>query len=147
MSLSLSLPQELSSKSCHYGSILYYSHRMVKWCQFWKKDKPKSKVDSYRPISLTSCICKLAERMIYSRLCSWLKKQRKLHSNQAGFREAVKQSTSWSVSPKIQLMHSRRKIVWLHFLKTWNKPTTMYGELDCCIRWRRLGYREICTIG
>ena len=52
-----------------------------------KKGKPKSKVDSYRPISLTSCICKLAERMINDRLYWWLEKTKKLHPNQAGFRK------------------------------------------------------------
>ena len=52
-----------------------------------KKDKPKSKVSSYRPISLTSCICKVMERMINRRLYSWLEKSGKLHKNQAGFRK------------------------------------------------------------
>ena len=52
-----------------------------------KKDKPKSKVDSYRPISLTSCICKVAERMINQRLYWWLEKSNKLHPNQSGFRK------------------------------------------------------------
>ena len=52
-----------------------------------KKDKPKSKVSSYRPISLTSCICKVAERMINRRLYWWLEKSGKLHPNQSGFRK------------------------------------------------------------
>ena len=51
-----------------------------------KKDKPKEKVNSYRPISLTSCIGKIAERMINSRIYWWLEKTQKLHQNQAGFR-------------------------------------------------------------
>ena len=51
-----------------------------------KKDKPKEKVTSYRPISLTSCIGKLAERMINTRLYWWLEKSHLLHSNQGGFR-------------------------------------------------------------
>ena len=52
-----------------------------------KKGKPKSKVDSYRPISLTSCICKVAERMINQRLYWWLEKSKKLHPSQSGFRK------------------------------------------------------------
>ena len=52
-----------------------------------KNGKPKNKVSSYRPISLTSCICKLAERMINRRLYWWLEKNGKLHRNQAGFRK------------------------------------------------------------
>ena len=52
-----------------------------------KKGKPKSKVDSYRPISLTSCISKVAERMINQRLYWWLEKSKKLHPSQSGFRK------------------------------------------------------------
>ena len=51
-----------------------------------KKGKPKEKVSSYRPISLTSCISKLAERMINTRLYWWLEKSKLLHSSQGGFR-------------------------------------------------------------
>ena len=52
-----------------------------------KNGKPKNKVNSYRPISLTSCISKVAERMINARLYHWLEKNGKLHPNQAGFRK------------------------------------------------------------
>ena len=51
-----------------------------------KKDKPKEKLNSYRPISLTSCIGKIAERMINSRMYWWLEKNQSLHPNQSGFR-------------------------------------------------------------
>ena len=61
--------------------------------QIWKydnltpiltKDKPKSKVSSYRPMSPTSCICKI---MDCRRLYWWLEKSGKLHKNQACFRK------------------------------------------------------------
>ena len=52
-----------------------------------KNGKTKNKVSSYRPISLTSCISKVAERMINARLYHWLEKNGKLHPNQAGFRK------------------------------------------------------------
>ena len=51
-----------------------------------KKGKPKDKLASYRPISLTSCISKIAERMINARLYWWLEKSQLLHPSQGGFR-------------------------------------------------------------
>ena len=67
------------------------------WCpQFWrdaviipflKRDKDPQSVDSYRPIALTSTICKLLERMIVNRLSWWLEKHSLLSLWQAGFRK------------------------------------------------------------
>ena len=51
-----------------------------------KKGKPAEDVKSYRPISLTSCIGKLAERMINNRLYWWLETTNTLNKYQAGFR-------------------------------------------------------------
>ena len=61
------------------GFFLIFGHSWLEgWCsQFWrdaviipflKKDKDLQSVDSYRPIALTSTICKLLERMIVNRL-------------------------------------------------------------------------------
>ena len=51
-----------------------------------KKGKPAEELKSYRPISLTSCLCKLAERIINSRLYWWLEITGTLSTFQAGFR-------------------------------------------------------------
>ena len=51
-----------------------------------KKGKPQEDLNSYRPISITSCLGKIAERMINSRLYWWLESSGHLHSSQAGFR-------------------------------------------------------------
>ena len=51
-----------------------------------KKNKPPEDLASYRPISLTSCIGKIAERMINTRLYWWLEKTQTLNNQQAGFR-------------------------------------------------------------
>ena len=51
-----------------------------------KIGKPKNQPSSYRPISLTSCICKLLERIINARLMWFLEKNNILNDGQAGFR-------------------------------------------------------------
>ena len=51
-----------------------------------KTGKPAERPTSYRPISLTSCVCKLAERMIQGRLTYLLEANGTLAPEQAGFR-------------------------------------------------------------
>ena len=55
-----------------------------------KQGKPASDLKSYRPISLTSCIGKLAERMVNNRLYCWLEKNKLLDDSQAGFRRGCR---------------------------------------------------------
>nr|KAG5704148.1 hypothetical protein BaRGS_009678 [Batillaria attramentaria] len=52
-----------------------------------KKGKDRAKVDSYRPISLTSCVGKLMERLINTRLTWHLEKNNIITPEQAGFRQ------------------------------------------------------------
>ena len=52
----------------------------------YKKGKERSKTTSYRPISLTSCVGKLMERLIYSLLVWHLEKKNILIPEQCGFR-------------------------------------------------------------
>ena len=51
-----------------------------------KKGKPADQPQSYRPISLLSCIGKVGERMINKRLYWWLESSGLISQNQAGFR-------------------------------------------------------------
>ena len=52
-----------------------------------KPGKDKTKANSYRPISLTSCICKTLERIINQRLKWYLETENIIVSEQAGFRQ------------------------------------------------------------
>ncbi|GFU31211.1 probable RNA-directed DNA polymerase from transposon BS [Trichonephila clavipes] len=60
-----------------------------------KKNKPLDDLNSYRPISLTSILSKVMERMITSRLDWYLEINNLLTSSQAGFRKC--QSTNQQV--------------------------------------------------
>lgn len=52
-----------------------------------KPHKPRNEPASYRPISLTSCICKVMETMIGNRLNSFLEKNDLMAPTQSGFRK------------------------------------------------------------
>ena len=52
-----------------------------------KQGKDPSSVSSYRPIALTSCMCKLFEKMVNRRLIHLLESKRLLDPHQCGFRE------------------------------------------------------------
>ncbi len=52
-----------------------------------KKGKPASQMDSYRPISLTSCVAKTLERMINSRIYYIAETRGWLSKSQTGFRK------------------------------------------------------------
>ena len=51
-----------------------------------KPDKNKQEASSYRPIALTSCICKTLERMVNERLTHFLESKGLLSKYQAGYR-------------------------------------------------------------
>ena len=52
-----------------------------------KPGKDKTEASNYRPIALTSCICKTMERMINDRLVWFLESNNLISGNQAGFRK------------------------------------------------------------
>ena len=52
-----------------------------------KKGKDKTKAESYRPISLTSCLGKLMESMVNARLMWHLEEKRAISPEQAAFRQ------------------------------------------------------------
>ena len=54
---------------------------------FLKPDKNPKQVTSYRPIALTSCVCKLMERMVNTRLVHILERKEIINPMQYGFRK------------------------------------------------------------
>ena len=54
---------------------------------FLKPGKPSALLSSYRPISITSCVCKLFEKMVLFRLTSYLEKLHFIKPYQSGFRK------------------------------------------------------------
>jgi ribonuclease HI len=52
-----------------------------------KQGKPPTDPNSYRPISLTSCLCKIFERIVANRLNWYLEKHQLLKPEQTGFRK------------------------------------------------------------
>ena len=52
-----------------------------------KQGKDPSSVKSYRPISLTSVLCKVTERMVNNRLLEYLDRHQVIEPEQAGFRK------------------------------------------------------------
>ena len=60
---------------------------MAKLLPFVKPGKDSSLPGSYRPIALTSCICKLMEKMVNARLMWYLERGQYLSPAQCGFRK------------------------------------------------------------
>ncbi len=50
------------------------------------KSGPRTSMDNYRPISLLSCFCKILEKVVCGRLCSFLEINNILSGSQLGFR-------------------------------------------------------------
>ena len=69
---------EFAFLSFHLEDIFQYFHPQIK--------KPLDSPASFRPTSLTSCVSKLFERIILSRLLFFLKSNSILSPHQAGFR-------------------------------------------------------------
>ena len=54
-----------------------------------KPGKDSTNPANYRPIALTSCICKTMERMVNDRLVWFLEKNQLIATDQSGFRKQI----------------------------------------------------------
>jgi potassium voltage-gated channel Eag-related subfamily H protein 8 len=68
-------------------SVVPQSWRDAIMLPLLKADKPASEIASFRPISLTSCMCKLMERMLNERLYHIAESKGIFNNQQAGFRK------------------------------------------------------------
>ncbi|GFS40314.1 hypothetical protein TNIN_344581 [Trichonephila inaurata madagascariensis] len=62
-----------------------YQWRKAEVISLLKKGKPANNLDGYRPISLTSVCCKVAEKMVECRLWEFLESIGAISDCQAGF--------------------------------------------------------------
>ena len=76
----------ISNKSWQTGTVPQCWREAI-MVPIHKKGKDRRKVDSYRPISLTSCFGKLMERLVNTRINGHLESNNLLSSKQAGFRQ------------------------------------------------------------
>ncbi|GFT05544.1 uncharacterized protein LOC103524116 [Trichonephila clavipes] len=107
-----------------------------------KKNKPLDDLNSYRPISLTSILSKVMERMITSRLDWYLETNNLLNSSQAGFRKC--QSTNQqvvflgqSIKDTLDQRHSALAL-FVDFEAAFDKPFTNIIEKNAAILFNRL---------
>ena len=92
-----------------------------------KKNKPKSAPSSYRPISLTSCIGKLVERMIKSVWTGGSNTATSSHHARLASEVTIPQKTNWSDSHRRFKMDSKWTKTRLPYLLIWKRPMTKSG--------------------
>ena len=94
-----------------------------------KPGKDKTEATNYRPIALTSCICKTMERIINDKLVWFLESNNLISGNQAGFRK------NYSTNDHLVRLESfirdafiKKEIVSQYFLIL-KRRTTRYGNM------------------
>ena len=116
---------------------------------FKGKGKAKEKPSSYRPVALTSCTAKLAERLVATRLVYHLELKKKLAPCQAGFRrdrstEEQLARVTQDIFDGLEAKEPRRAaLVLLDFSRAYDKTwkAALYVKLKdlevptCMIRW------------
>ena len=116
-----------------------------------KHGKPVSEAESYRPISLTSNIAKVVERLVAARLSDFVERHDVLSQFQAGFRpgrSAEDQVLRLAESVCARFEHQREKRTVLAlvdfsraFDKVWHigliHKLLRAGIPECCVRWIR----------
>jgi hypothetical protein len=81
----------------------------AKMVPFLKKDKDRLDPNSYSPINLLSCTCKLMERIINTRRIWYLEKKTYCYLNKQGSGNTFPQRTRWPILHRKSRMRSRRE--------------------------------------
>ena len=76
----MAIPSKELHKLLDFYNYLWESGFPHQWCTaivvpILKMGKPAAETGSYRPIALTSCVCKIVERMANARLRHYLKSE------------------------------------------------------------------------
>lgn len=114
-----------------------------------KPGKDKTDPESYRPITLLSCISKAMERVVKCRLQDHCERYNLLHPAQAGFRKARStneqiQNLTQTIMDGLQESPSHKSIVtYVDFTKAYDKVwrTNLWGKMgdmnipSCVTRW------------
>ena len=109
-----------------------------------KPNKDHSDPLCYRPIALTSCLCKVLERMINTRFIWYLEKSGILDRSQCGFRKQ-RSTTDHLVSlENISVMPLRRNNRLLVFSLNWRKPMRRPGSMASSETCTRLASEADC---
>ena len=118
---------DIFNKTWQEGS-LPQSWREATMIPIHKKGKSKTEATSYRPISLTSCVVKLLERIINARLTWFLESEQLLAPQQAGFREhhcTENQTTYLAQEIEDGFQQSKQTMaIWIDLQKAFDKVWT-----------------------
>ena len=106
---------------------------------FLKPNKPKHCMSSYRPISLTSCLCKIFEKMVLFRLTRYLEKNKIIQPFQSGFKKLHS-----TIDPLVRLESAIQET----FLED-NYLVAVFIDLEKAydMVWRRLVLQILSDIG
>ena len=108
-----------------------------------KTGKDKSKAESYRPVSLTSCVGKLVERLINTRLMWHLEEKKRITPEQAAFRQdrSTEDQITY-ITQAIEDAFQDKKLtlaVWIDLEKAFDKVWKEGLKLklhQCGVAWR-----------
>lgn len=127
----------------HFNCVLGTGNISPLWKLAWvapllKPSKNQADIASYRPVSLTSCVAKLMENLVNSRLMWWLESKRKLPACMTGFRQRLcAQDSVLDLVSHVEHQRSYRLSTLALFL-TCPKPTTMSykaASSQSCHKW------------